>query len=586
MAPIKNNRLFTLFCGLTLLSLLTRLWILQELSAKVLGCRLCIIPGVIEADAPYLLGVLGLFMVAGLSRRRWWFLPWRVLAFTSLAVYIADVAVMSEYFTRLKLSDAIIYLAQPAIVWRYLLNFPIFDWVVVAFTLGIMAWAGWVRPARSLPRPAVIIALAMLVPVGAIAHYVIPRPDYVHEWAVRNVVAANLPSGLAEDYSPAMRKDVAQAFGNTGKTCVPGEGRRDDIVMLVLESWSAYQSDYWSGLNDWTPRLDALASQGVSFMSLHAGGYNTNLGLISLLTGKQFALPIAEPQAAQPFATAWDLPDTLPESLNRLGYHTAFLTSGNLGFTRKGEWLSNIGFNYHEGQDFPGYAGKPRYHFDAVADDVLYERALAYIDEQDRSAPPNFIVIENVSSHQPYEQPYTGERDEQAVFRYMDDTAADFIEGLRHQGFFEHGLLVVISDHRAMTMVSSKERQLLGQAADSLIPAFVLTGNPRQEKVDALFHQADVMPTLLHHVADDVCLSHPKRDMLASAAGQPMCVMHARGNRRDNLDVFCPEGSGTVKVDGDDTHFILSRGLSEQRQKQLLLRIARDRLAGVHPPSP
>lgn len=361
--------------------------------------------------------------------------------------------------------------------------------------------------------------------------------------------------------------------------------------MLIVESWSPYHSAFWSGFNDWTPRLDALARRGQAFKRFHAGGYNTNEGLISLLTGMEFVLPITPPSQAQAFETAWHKPHTLPVQLSAAGYHTHFITSGDLSFTRKGEWLLDIGFDRVEGHDHPDYDGLPRLHFGAVADDVLYARAGRLIAELHEREQAFFVVVESVSSHHPFIHPYTGQRDEEAVMRYVDAAAADFIEALEKDGFFDNGLLFVVSDHRAMTFVSRAEVQLFGRAAASRIPGFIFAGEQHNgeptyeagDQIDTLLHQADLPRTVLNRVSDQVCATADRRDMLARPDQGAQCIFHARGDHRDRIDVLCDHAEGTVEVDGDNSRFVDHSGLNATERQTILLRIAAQRLqaAGV-----
>jgi len=406
-----------------------------------------------------------------------------------------------------------------------------------------------------------------------------PAPCLVHAWAIRNVLHANLPTGVQRDYSQDTRARLENAhLADAQKMrCRPGRNSHEHILMVVLESWSAYHSAYWSGLNDWTSRLDDIARSALSFMRFHAAGPNTMEGLMAMFTGRDFALPLARPYTAAPFESAWGLPDSLPRRLRLEGYHTVFLTSGNLGFTKTGEWLKDIGFNYVEGHDYSGYTGISRHHFESVPDDVLFNRALEFISLYDKDNPV-FVVVETVSSHHPFLHPYTGERSEEAAIRYMDQAAADFIEALGARGYFNNGILVVVSDHRAMTIVPKTESQLLGKGAASQIPCFIMTGNNKERQVDRLFHQADLMPTLLAHVSSEFCYSGPIRDMIEPSNSETRCVLHARGDRRDHIDVICEEGSGTVVVDGDASRFVEVKDLSQDTQELMLDKIAWHRI--------
>ncbi len=160
----------------------------------------------------------------------------------------------------------------------------------------------------------------------------------------------------------------------------------------------------------------------------------------------------------------------------------------------------------------------------------------------------------------------------------MYSAAADFIEALVEDGFLDNGVIVVVSGHRAMTFVSHAEQQHYGRGAVSRIPGFILARDIQGQSVEVPFHQADIMPTLLQRSGSRMCERIGVRDMLQPEATNPLCLLHARGDWRDRVDVFCPDGEGTVQVDGDDSRFIESMGLTSERQQIVLDTVARYRL--------
>ncbi|WNL40142.1 LTA synthase family protein [Halomonas sp. PAMB 3232] len=564
--------------GLCLVAaLVVRVAVLQDMSSAVLSCRWCATPAVIKADVPYLVALALLFAVSTLRPVRWWTLLWRVPAVMGFWLYVLDIATMVQFNSRFMIADARIYLADAELAVSVLDQAPLS--VAIACTL-LVALSGWwwirISPQHALSRRFGLTGAALMLSVAGLA-LLLPTPGYVHQWALENVLAANWPTGIDERYGAQtlghLQTDPAPYY------CTSTPAHRDNVVVLVLESWSPYHSQRWSGLNDWTPRLDRLAGEGTWFSRLHAGGSTTNDGLVSLLTGRQLVLPFTPPTQTEAFEGAWRRAEqALPHALAARGYKRSFLTSGDLSFTHKGEWLSHIGFDTLQGHDTPAFDGLARHHFNAVEDAALYEHALSFLRQRQRSPHPQFVVIENVSTHHPFVHPDTHERSEEQVFRYMDDTAADFIEALKRDGFFGNGLLVVVSDHRAMTMMSREEHALLGRAAASNVPGFILTGEKGVGEVSGLYHQADLMPTLLAHVSEPpYCHQSPPRSLLNPDDTSPACVFHARGDQRDLVNVFCPQGQGVIRVDGDDSRFVRASMLSRPLKRDLLQRLARER---------
>lgn len=194
---------------------------------------------------------------------------------------------------------------------------------------------------------------------------------------------------------------------------------------------------------------------------------------------------------------------------------------------------------------------------------------------------PWFATVETVTSHIPYADPATGLPDTQASFRYADRWAGWFVRQLEARGFFEHGVLIITGDHRAMTAVEPGEKETLGEAYTALVP-FVLIDRlrPPGERIDTLLKQADLVPSIQQWLGGPVTLGpynaslfEPPRENVA---------LHRRGTELGLLDVFWPEGDGQIRMAGDDTAFIVQHNLSEERQQETLALIANERLRPYH----
>lgn len=568
------------FSALLVLAFLTRDIYVDAIFGDVVGCQGCFTTTLLAHDIIYLSGLLFIFLTSFLLRTWFLYLPVRLLALAGVLFYIFDIAIMQQFFTRLMIGDIRQYGDQLELIWRHLQSTTLLKENSQLLAIA----SAWVlltalTPPRRAHQCRAFLALMTLPAAGILSGFTLQPTSYVHDWALRNVVMANTTPGVAEPYSEKKFNQLAN-LSPQQEACSPGRGEPQNVVLLILESWSPYQSQYWSGINDWTPKLDQLARDNQAYKRYYAGGFTTNEGLISLLTGIEFISPIKRFFSVRPFETAWGKPDTLPHLLNDEGYHTAFLTSGNLAFSRKGKWLDNIGFDFIEGHDYEGYDGYPRLHFDSVPDDVLYSRSMNYIHDLMQEQTPFFVTIENVSSHHPFVHPYTGERSEEAVFRYMDDTAYELYQELRASGFFENGLLMIVSDHRAMIPISSAESRVLGQEAASLIPALIISDQHPAREITEPYHQKDLLQTLMRQVSDTYCSTEPLRDLLSPEETEATCLFHARGDNRDHINAICPDGIGTLALSGDDSRFIRHPGFSQAKRHELKRQINKQRITG------
>jgi phosphoglycerol transferase MdoB-like AlkP superfamily enzyme len=70
------------------------------------------------------------------------------------------------------------------------------------------------------------------------------------------------------------------------------------------------------------------------------------------------------------------------------------------------------------------------------------------------------MVLQSISFHKPYNTPYgTTQKD---ALRYADKSLFYFYLQLKKSGFFDNGVLVVVSDHRKMEPLENKEKEALG----------------------------------------------------------------------------------------------------------------------------
>lgn len=551
---------------------------------KAIGCVDCMSYSVLVHDLVFAGTLLGLLFASFWIRRYWLHLPIRLLYLAGLVVYVGDIVIMEDFFTRLNIHDVTLYGSNFEMILRYIQSTGLWNqklWMLVP----LFAWAMLfiAKPPSGFIKGKSAVLLLALPASGILAGSVLSPPSYVHDWALRNVIKANLSAGVTTAYSEAFSRSVLIDHAEKREMrCRSGQDRSPDIVLLILESWSPYQSQLFSGLKDWTPELDRLARNNTWYARMHAAGFSTNEGLISLLTGLDFIAPQKSWFEVRPFETAWDTPQTIPKVLKQSGnYFTAFLSSWNLAFSKTGDWYRNLGFDYLEGHDHPAYdAAKERLHFDSVPDRMLYDRSVDYISELKQKEDPFFVTIESVSTHHPHIHPGTGERSQEAVFRYMDSTVAEFHSGLESMEFFDNGLLIIVSDHRAMLPISQQEQDRFGRASASLIPAIIIGDAAPGGKIERRFHQSDLLPSLAALTSAEYCHQGPFRSMLQPERSESRCVYHARGDDRDYLDAFCPEGAYIVELDGDRTRVIQSASDDPVRTRQILKEINTLRIVG------
>ncbi len=582
---MPRTRLYELLSAVFLFSLLLALVALRasfvdrNLGAYI-ACPGCFHSSVLQGDLIIFSLTAGALLIAGLIRSRFLGRLLHLVVGAVIIIYVADLLVFRLFNYRLFVTDAALFISERAAVWDQFSSGVGGVWTAVALLLsllGLLVFLFQMPPARG--RPARLFLSAVLVSSMA-ADAAWDSPPYVADWLTVNVFSANLATTERVRYSQAFEADFTARTSSAKRRLVSTNGSQSgrNVVIVIVESWSSWHSKRFGGAYDWTRGLDAISQLGLRFTNFHGIGFTTSNGLVGILGGQKIWSPFLHLLERSPFHSMWGLERTLPAVFSKSGYETAFLTTGPLSLYRKGEWMTDLGFHHVEGNEHPSYANEKRYAFDAASDAALYRRGLQWMKA---AQTPYLLVLETVTTHQPYVDPDSGERSLEKAMRFADRAFGDFFATLETSGFFEHGILAVVSDHRSMTPVPAGEFERFGASTFSRVPAFIIGREFLPDSSDdRVLSQSDLMPSFEWWLSGTTLLDSHDAVMLDSAAATK-CAFHARGDRRGLLEVICPEGHGQIRLDGDRTRFVQNEGLEENRMQSILHTVTHERLAAL-----
>jgi phosphoglycerol transferase MdoB-like AlkP superfamily enzyme len=486
-------------------------------------------------------------------------------------LYVVDVLAYQFFVTRLYASDLVEFSAEPRAVFsllsvgsRGISQQPAWRLVTFAALLVILLRACYMllaKPLRSPLRSSFLVAAAVSLAIL----FFVPVPGYAYHFADRrlyeNFIECNHNFFVRRNFSDAFQAQILAA-PPPAETCAAGRGRRLNVILLLVESLSAYQSHFFSGIKDWTPRLDEIAGQETALTNFYANGWTTAGGMISLLV-HTFPLVPDRRNALFPFAGALlsdyvDVPRPLPRMLVEQGYATEFVAAGGLAFLGQDTWLRSIGFQKLVGGNDPRYDGqKFRGPFNAVPDRLLYGVAL---EEAARmpAEKPYFMVVQTLWSHRPFIDPNGGGlHGAEPVFREADSQIGAFYDHLMAAGFFKNGLLFIVGDHRAMEPFEKSEFDRFGASAVARIPAIIATRAIDLPRVlTQNFQQRDFSASIESLVSDRYCLGPQEGSFLSDPPIPASCIMHTLGVDRELIFVKCGNAEGTVRAAGDATRFV------------------------------
>lgn len=220
---------------------------------------------------------------------------------------------------------------------------------------------------------------------------------------------------------------------------------KPDILLIILEGWTADVVAFTGGEKDVTPNLNAWASRGLTYSRFYANGNRTDKGLAAILSAQPALAKSSIINKLQKFS---NLP-ALPKSLAPLGYTSMFVYGGESEFANMKAYWINSGYNQIVDIHQFNKAILPENW--GVHDHELYDKLL---EEISHVPSPRFVTTLTLSSHEPYHVPHTS--------RFSADTEADryrnsvhfsdqclgaFLEQASKQSWYNQTLIFILSDH-------------------------------------------------------------------------------------------------------------------------------------------
>lgn len=223
--------------------------------------------------------------------------------------------------------------------------------------------------------------------------------------------------------------------------------RKLNVVLVSIESLSAFYSGVYGGHPSLTPELDRLSDESLRFTRLYASGTRTVRGLEALA----LSVPptpgesiVKRPHNENLFSMA--------TVFNEKGYASEFLYGGYGAFDNMNYFFGNNGYVV---RDRAAIAPEKIHQANiwGVADEDLYTLAIEDFDRLHGEGKPFFAHIMTTSNHRPYTFPEgrvdapQGKRE--SAVRYTDWAIGDFLRRAKEKPWFDDTLFVITADHCA-----------------------------------------------------------------------------------------------------------------------------------------
>jgi phosphoglycerol transferase MdoB-like AlkP superfamily enzyme len=273
------------------------------------------------------------------------------------------------------------------------------------------------------------------------------------------------------------------------------KNRKPNIVILILESWSADLLEDLGGEPGITPEVKKLERDGILFDRIYASGARSEQGMASIFSG----FP------AHPISSITVQPDkfvklpSLPQRLKKEGYYTSFYFGGQLIYGNIKSYIYFNGFDkIMEGTDFP--SSLPRGKLG-----IHDEYTLGYqLNDLGKQKTPFFSALFTVSTHSPWDQPFPkplkwgdNEREYINAAYYTDHCLGVYFEKAKKEEWYSNTLFIIVADHSHNSYRNWHPQSKEYHKIPMLFYGDVIRESFRGKKWHKLGDQHDIAATLL-----------------------------------------------------------------------------------------
>jgi phosphoglycerol transferase MdoB-like AlkP superfamily enzyme len=316
-------------------------------------------------------------------------------------------------------------------------------------------------------------------------------------------IARDLVVGPGETLNDPQARTVLRTGGSSTLRLSPTpSGRPYNVVVVMMESFSARYCGATGASRSFTPSFDALAKQGRLFNRCLTAGSHTHQGIFATQLGfpnlPGYETLMQSGVSNQEFCS-------LASIFQNRGYQTFFLYNGNFAWDNMRGFFRKQGVEKFVGGEDMLADAKYRDHVWGVSDGDLFDRCNREFEAAHQAGRPFFAAVMTLSNHAPFEvppvpgaQPITDMGDQNKrleAMRYADHAIGQFIEGAKKLSYFNDTLFVFVGDHGFTVRPRLTEVHLLYHHVPLLFFApGLLPGGTVDDRVAG---QQDVVPTVL-----------------------------------------------------------------------------------------
>lgn len=286
-----------------------------------------------------------------------------------------------------------------------------------------------------------------------------------------------------------------------------GNTRKLNVVLIILEGFSAEYIGYLNDYEGYTPFLDSLMSKSLIFTNAFANGKKSIESLPAILAG----IPALSENPYISSTYSSNKINSLASELTKVGYQSSFYHGGANGTMGFNAFANMAGIeNYFGLNEYPN----AKRDYDGNWG-IFDEEYLQYFNRQlSKKQRPFFASVFTLSSHHPYTIPEKyenkfkkGTLNIHESIGYTDHALQLFFEAASKEKYYSNTLFVLVADHTAQTQVPYYQ----GRSGMYRIPLIFHYKDQLKGKSAIVCQQSDIFPSVLdylHIPAKFVCFGN------------------------------------------------------------------------------
>lgn len=272
--------------------------------------------------------------------------------------------------------------------------------------------------------------------------------------------------------------------------------KRPNVVIFILESYTASIIESLGGEKGVTPNMEKLIADGIIFPNTYASGDRTEKGVAAVIS----AFPAQAIQSVMKENGRQEKLPSLAGALHENGYKTSFYYGGESEFANMKSYV--LSHSFQRLTDEHSYAKKDMNSKWGAYDEVVFRSQLADLNKEQQ---PFFSTLVTLSNHEPFELPgkmqfgtNTVENKFRSTAFYTDSCIGAYMNQAKKQPWYKNTLFILVADHGHRLPLSKYDSyHPLRYHIPLVFFGDVIKQEYRGQSIEKIGNQTDIAATVL-----------------------------------------------------------------------------------------